>query len=175
MNPAKIEAAKLGFEAFWPQKKWAFCGTAAKSLIADQPMSDKETIEGARNRAKHALELLPEAAFGIGLEGGLHQISSHHFCCGWMVVRDKEGNEGIGATVKMPVAGETIELIKGGMELGHASDKVFNRTNSKHAEGYFGILTKELITRSSGYRDGVIVALADLQMHSGVLVHQETA
>ncbi len=45
-------------------------------------------------------------------------------------------------------------------ELGEALDKIFNRINTKQAEGHFGLMTNKVITRTQGYRDGVIMALA---------------
>lgn len=53
-----------------------------------------------------------------------------------------------------------MKLIREGMELGEANDRLFGRTNSKQAEGHFGLMTKNAITRLDGYRDGVIVALS---------------
>ena len=40
------------------------------------------------------------------------------------------------------------------------NDKLFGVENSKHGDGHFGLLTNGAITRTSGYRDGVIAALA---------------
>ncbi|MCK9906672.1 inosine/xanthosine triphosphatase, partial [Frankia sp. Cpl3] len=41
------------------------------SGVSDQPLSEAETIEGAINRARNVLELVPDAQIGLGLEGGL--------------------------------------------------------------------------------------------------------
>jgi len=47
-----------------------------------------------------------------------------------------------------------------GMELGVANDVVFGSTNSKQGEGHFGLMTKNVITRSDGYMQGVVMALS---------------
>jgi inosine/xanthosine triphosphatase len=122
-------------------------------------MSDKESITGARNRAKKALESLG-ADYGVGLEGGLQEIEGNWFDAGWIVVVDKEGNEGIGSTIRMMTPEKMMDLIKQGMELGHVNDKLFGLENSKHGDGHFGLMTNGAITRTDGYRDGVIAALA---------------
>lgn len=127
--------------------------------ITDQPMSDKESIKGAKNRAKRALKKL-EADFGVGLEGGLQKIGRLWFDCGWAVVVDKQGKIGIGSTARMIVPARIIKLVKQDKELGEALDIIFNRSNSKQAEGHFGLMTNKVITRTQGYRDGVIMALA---------------
>jgi len=80
LNPVKIDAARLAFEAMWPGERYDVIGMTAKSGVSDQPMSDEEAILGATNRAKHVLQLVPDAAWGVGFEGGLHKIHDDYFC-----------------------------------------------------------------------------------------------
>lgn len=122
-------------------------------------MRDEETIQGARNRARRALEKTADALYGIGLEGGLHQIGDKYFETGWAVVVNREGIEGIGSSIRMEVAGELLRLIHAGVELGFALDKVLGTTDIKQAGGYFGTMTNDVINRSKGYGDGLISAL----------------
>ena len=158
-NPVKITATKEAFEKIFPDDEWIVEGVDVASEVSDQPMSDKESITGARNRAKKALDLL-SADYGVGLEGGLQEIDGTWFDSGWMVVVDRKGNEGIGSTIKMKTPEKIMKLINQGLELGIANDLVFHTKNSKHAQGHFGLMTKNAITRKSGYRDGVIAALS---------------
>lgn len=158
-NPVKIEAVLLAFRAVFPKENWEVFGADVFSGVSDQPMSDAESIQGARNRARHAIKGL-DADYGVGLEGGLQKIGDHHFDCGWIVVVDKNGNEGIGSTIKIMTPPRIMELIHQGNELGTANDVVFNKTNSKQAEGHFGLMTRNVITRTYGYRDGTISALS---------------
>lgn len=158
-NPVKIEAVKIAFEKVWPEEKWAVEGLEVESGVSSQPMSDEETIQGARARATKALGVLG-SDFGVGLEGGLHQIGDQWFDTGWMVIVDKTGKEGIGSTVRAHTPQKMMELVHKGIELGEACDIIFKRKNTKHAEGQFGLMTNKHITRTSGYVDGVIIALA---------------
>lgn len=157
-NPRKLESVELAFKEVWPEEKWEIVGIDSQSGVSNQPMSDEESITGARNRARHAIKEA-KSDFGVGLEGGLQKIGPHHFQCGWMVVIDKNGKEGIGSSIKMNTPRRAMELIEKGMELGEVSDVLFGKVNSKRAEGYFGLMTKNAITRMKGYKDGVIVAL----------------
>jgi len=86
-NPIKIEAVRLAFETLWPEKDWSVSAVKVSSGVSNQPMSDKEAIKGARNRAQEAIEK-EKAYYGVGLEGGLQRIGEHYFDCGWIVVRD---------------------------------------------------------------------------------------
>jgi non-canonical (house-cleaning) NTP pyrophosphatase len=45
------------------------------------------------------------------------------------------------------------------MELGHADDLVFNKSNSKQENGAVGILTENVIDRAEFYKQAVILAL----------------
>lgn len=158
-NPVKIESVRLAFEALWPGEKWQIEGIDIASGVSEQPMSDEESIKGAYNRARKALKEL-DADWGVGLEGGLQKTGEHWLDCGWVVVIDKDGSEGIGSTVKMVVPAMMMELIHEGKELGEVCDIVFSETNSKHGDGHFGLMTNSLITRTTGYKDGVIAALS---------------
>jgi inosine/xanthosine triphosphatase len=51
------------------------------------------------------------------------------------------------------------ELIAQGIELGHADDLLFDRTNSKQFSGTVGLLTNALIDRSAFYEQAIILAL----------------
>ena len=158
-NPVKIEAAQRAFGAVWPEEKWEVCGVEVLSGVSAQPMSDEESIRWARNRAQQAIEKTG-ADYSVGLEGGLHKIGAHYFDCGWVVVIDRDGAEGIGSTARVMTPRRIMELIHQGMELGAANDIVFSAINSKQKEGHFGLMTKNVITRSDGYMQGVVMALS---------------
>lgn len=158
-NPVKVYAVKLAFETIWPEQTWEVEGVDVSSEVSNQPMSDTESITGARNRATKALKKL-QADFGVGLEGGLHQIQDKWFDCGWIVILDKDRKEGIGSSVRIETPKKMLDLILQGKELGEVCDIVFEKKNSKQGEGHFGLMTKNAITRTEGYKDAVIMALS---------------
>ncbi len=157
-NPVKVNAVKLAFEAVWPDQQWEVYGQEVSSGVSDQPMSIAESIKGSRTRAKVALEQMG-GDYGVGLEGGIFEESKLFFDGGWIVVRDTNGREGIGATPQIPVPEAMMRLIREGKELGVVCDILFKEKNSKQAGGHFGLMTNNLITRTDGYKDGVIMAL----------------
>lgn len=158
-NPVKVDSARLAFEALWPDAEFEVVGVKASSGVSDQPMSDEESVKGARARAQQSLEVA-SADFGVGIEGGLHRHGDTWLDCGWVVVRAHDGAEGMGSTLRMHVPDKVMEMIHAGKELGDAMDHFFSRKNSKQAEGHFGLFTKNAVTRTSAYRDGVVSALA---------------
>lgn len=158
-NPAKLQAVTLAFSEVWPDERWEIVGVDVSSGVASQPMSDKESIKGAMNRAKRAIKQI-DADFGVGLEGGIHKIGKEWFDKGWIVVIDKHGKKGMGTSINMHTPPKMIEMIlKDKLELGEINDILFKTKNSKHGDGHFGLMTKNLITRTEGYKDGVISAL----------------
>lgn len=48
LNPVKIEGTRAAFEALWPEEQWDVEGVNVNSGVSDQPMSDGESIKGAR-------------------------------------------------------------------------------------------------------------------------------
>lgn len=158
-NPVKIRAVKLGFKAVWPGKKWEVKGYDIFSGVSDQPMSDVESIAGATTRARRVIKAT-KADYGVGIEGGLQKIGKRWFDCGWVVVVDKKGKVGIASSVRISTPSKMVRMIKRGMELGEVDDLLFGRSNSKQSEGHFGLMTKNLVTRTRGYKDAVILALS---------------
>ncbi len=158
-NPVKIKAAEMAFQKVWPDDNWKVVGVDVSSDVSDQPMSDEESIKGATNRAKRALEA-DNVDFGVGMEGGLQKIGYKWFDKGWMVVINTKGEIGVGSTANIETPQKLMELIKQGIELGEANDLYFKKENSKQAGGHFGLMTNGLITRAQGYTDGLIMALS---------------
>jgi inosine/xanthosine triphosphatase len=159
-NPSKLEAVRSAFQAVWPNEEWQALGVDVKSGVSDQPMSDEESIRGATQRARLALEMIPEAEYSVGLEGGIQKLADQYFDCGWVVVMNGQGELGIGSSAKMPVPAKIMELVFQGTELGFADDQIFGKEMSKHGTGHFGSMTNDVLTRSAAYKDGLVAALS---------------
>jgi inosine/xanthosine triphosphatase len=158
-NPAKIKAVEIGFTTIWPNETFEFMGLEVESGVPAQPMSDAESIQGARNRARKAQEELG-ADYGVGLEGGLQEIAGLWFDCGWCVIVNEASEEGIASSAKIPVPEKMMQHIREGEELGQVLQRFTDIENIKQKEGHFGIMTDNAITRTDGYVHGVILALS---------------
>jgi inosine/xanthosine triphosphatase len=156
----KVEAARAAFAAVWPEYVWEAIGAKVPSHVSNQPMSDEESITGARNRANGSLAGIEAAVYAVGLEGGLQQAGGWWFDAGWAVVVDRAGREGVGSTLKLPVSARMMDMVEQGLELGDICDILFQKQNSKQINGFFGLMTNDVITRTKAYTDGVIAALA---------------
>ena len=157
-NPAKIAAVEQAFRKVFPGQHFEAEGHAAKSGVSDQPMTDHETLEGAHNRAHFCRSAVPDADYWIGLEGGCQFDGEDLEAYAWMVVLSSD-LEGKARTSTFILPPPVAELVKGGMELGHADDIVFKRENSKQKNGAVGILTNDVIDRASYYEQALILAL----------------
>jgi len=157
-NPVKIQAVKNGFEQMFAEQKFEFKGVSVPSEVASQPMSNQETLQGARNRSDNASRLVAGAEYYVGIEGGVESTGSEMEAFAWVVIKKstKYGKARTG-TFYLPL--KIVNLIKAGKELGEADDMVFNRKNSKQDNGAVGILTGNVIDRTVYYTQAVILAL----------------
>jgi len=158
LNSAKIEAARLAFSALWPAEPVSVRGCDVSSGVAAQPMTDAETIRGARNRAAGAIGFA-QADYAVGIEGGLQQTEGCWFNAGWAVVIDRAGREGLGSTLRMQVPSALMDLVLAGRDLGEACDLVFGPGGGQRTEGFVGAMTGNAIHRAGALRDAVIAAL----------------
>jgi len=158
-NPVKINTTEIGFAKMFPNIKFNIEGVSAESEVSDQPMSEEETLQGATNRAINASKKVPNADYWVGIEGGLEEINGEMEAFAWIVIKSKEGVFGKGRTGSFFLPKKVIELVKQGKELGEADDIVFGKTNSKQSNGAVGILTDDVLTRTTYYEPAVILAL----------------
>jgi inosine/xanthosine triphosphatase len=129
------------------------------SGVRDQPEGDAETIRGATQRATTALEL-SGADFAIGIEGGVVEEAGSMRTCAWAAVVARDGRVGVGGSLAMSLPDRVAALVRGGMELGHAMDRVSGGRDTKRGAGAVGILTAGLVDRQRAYEALVTYALA---------------
>lgn len=158
MNPVKIEAVKRSFESVYPGILLELVGCSAESGVSEQPIRDAETQLGANIRVQHCRQQYPDADFWVGLEGGCLFDGDDLEVYAWMHIESRE-NTGKARTSSFILPAKVAELVKQGMELGQADDIVFKQKNSKQNNGAVGLLTRDLITRSSYYEQALILAL----------------
>jgi inosine/xanthosine triphosphatase len=156
-NPVKINSTKLAFEAAFPEEEFEVEGVTAESDVRDQPLSDSETFSGALNRAKH-VKSQSAADYFVGIEGGVQDRGDDMEAFAWTVVLSN-GTQGKARTSSFMLPHEISLLVRSGMELGHADDKVFNQIHSKQKNGAVGLLTNDIINRTEYYKQAVILAL----------------
>ena len=158
LNPVKIECTRLAFQKVFNREDFIFNGKEISSGVSDQPMSDKETFEGASNRAMNLKNSYPDGDFWIGIEGGIEYFNQDMHAFAWMVILNKT-MKGEARTATFVLPPSIKDLIDQGIELGHADDIVFKRKNSKQEDGAVGILTNGLINRVNYYEPAIILAL----------------
>ena len=157
-NPVKIGAVRAVLHGVAPQASVE--GVAVPSTVSDQPFGDDETIRGARARAVAARERLG-ADLGVGLEGGVVELPDGSMqTCAWAAVVDAAGRSGVGGSLAMPLPSSVASMIRDGVELGVAMDRLVGAHGTKHGSGAVGILTSGLVDRQRAYEILVTYALA---------------
>ena len=157
-NPTKIEPVQKVFEHYF--KKVKVVGINVKSGVSDQPKSQDEMYKGALNRAKGALAKVKGAKYGVGIEGGIHKYSYGHFENSIVVIVNKKGDIGIGASAGLALPDKVLAKINQGKNLEEAVDELFGTKKIGEGIGMFGVFTKGVVTRSEGVRHGVAFALS---------------
>ncbi len=159
-NPVKIGAARAVLQRLAPEVD--VVGHAVPSGVPDQPWGDEETIRGALARARGACAL-EGAELGIGIEGGVVANDDGSLrTCAWAAVVARDGRKGVGGSLAMPLPTRVAQLVRDGMELGQAMDRVTGAHDVKRGAGAVGILTAGLVSRREAYEVLVAYALAPL-------------
>jgi inosine/xanthosine triphosphatase len=167
---AKVEALSASVRRLAQiDSAWTDAEIIALDVKTDSPampLTDDELMLGARGRA-NALRLAlrhQQADFFVGLEGGFHSLSfdnkSLTFLRGWAYVTDgTRGNFGAGPSVLVPDAIVKM-VVEGNRELGEVIDEVAGEFDIRSRQGAWGVLSKDLMTRSMTFEIALIAAFA---------------
>ena len=150
---------------------WAEANMVARSVttnIPAMPLNDWQLMQGARERALAVRDTLRsrriDADIYVGLEGGFHSISIegewHTFLRGWAYATDGEkGSFGAAPSISVPPA-IVKSVIEGRRELGLVIDEVSGGRDVRSRQGAWGVLSRDLVTRSLSFELALIAAFA---------------
>jgi len=158
-NPAKIEAVRRVLARLAPG--CALEAVDVPSGIPDQPVGDHATRQGARNRARAALEATA-ADLAFGLEGGVEHEPPVVWLVSWVAVVTREGRTGDASGLRMRLPTAVAERLASGDELGTVIDDLFAVQASKQHAGAVGLLTEGFVSRTDAFADLVAMACAPL-------------
>lgn len=142
-NLAKIAAVKNAFKEY----RYEIVSVDVASGVSAQPMTDKETIQGAINRATSAATEM-KAEIGIGLEGGVQQTTTGLFLCNWGALKVKDLPPFIAGGARIPLPQDIADRILQGEELGPIMNEFSKKQNVRHKEGAVGVFTNGQINRT---------------------------
>lgn len=141
---------------------------AVETNIPAMPLTDWQLMQGARERALAVRDVLRsrrlDAEIYVGLEGGFHSVSIegewHTFLRGWAYATDgKTACFGSSPSITVPNA-LARKVIEGRRELGLVIDEVSGKRDVRSREGAWGVLTRDLVTRSMSFEVALIAAFA---------------
>src|SRR3989441_11489524 len=150
---------------------WRNASVVARPVETDapaMPLTDWELMGGARQRALAVREILIEqrldADLYVGLEGGFHSISVdgewHTFLRGWAFVTDGQRDSfGMSPSIEVPDA-IVKDVVEGKRELGIVIDDFAGIRDVRSKQGAWGVLSRDLLTRSMSFEAALIAAFA---------------
>lgn len=158
-NPAKIEAVRRALAHLAPA--CALQAVDVASGVADQPVGDDATRQGARNRARAALDRTG-AELAFGLEGGVAHEPPVVWLVSWVAAVAHDGRSGDASGLRMRLPSAVAQRLSGGDELGTIIDDLFGVRASKQQTGAVGLLTEGFVSRTDAFADLVAMACAPL-------------
>ncbi|MGC2331639.1 MAG: inosine/xanthosine triphosphatase [Candidatus Acidiferrales bacterium] len=171
----KLNAVREALAALRPVAgngiQFDICAVDAPSGVGHTPLSREETMTGARQRADAMIRIACEKAepwkYFVGLEGGLDVIregpTRWAFLENWVYATDGRGHATFGHSggVLLPDTLVT-QVVDEGVELSVAIDAFAGANGIRDAQGAWGVLTHNLITRQDAFRFAAISAFARL-------------
>ncbi len=138
------------------------------TAVPAMPLTDWQLMQGAQERAFAVRDSLKsrrlEADIYVGLEGGFHSVSIagewHTFLRGWAYATDGERGA-FGAAPSISVPPDIVKnVVEGRRELGVVIDEVTGGRDIRSKQGAWGVLSRDLVTRSMSFELALIAAFA---------------
>jgi non-canonical (house-cleaning) NTP pyrophosphatase len=121
------------------------------------PMTDRETLDGAKLRAQTATKGLTAPFIAMGLEGGL-SADPVMTLTSWAAATDgTRWGYGAGGRIVLPDA--VMAQVRAGRELGDVIDEMAG-ASIRSTRGAWGWLTKDLVGRKNALLTATLAALA---------------
>jgi len=180
---AVTEALKSFSAALANDAEFEIVGVEVESGVSHTPASRDELMRGARQRAEGLVKMARQDGaswqYFVGLEGGLdvvhdgpaaNEIPSHSalpqnghrrvFLESWAYVSDgARGHYGRSGSIELPEA-LAHEVLENGVELAVAIDRFAGAIGIRDAQGAWGVLSNNFITRQQAFQIAVIAAFA---------------
>jgi len=180
---AVSEALKAFSSVLARDTQFEVVGVEVESGVSHTPASRDELMRGARQRAEALIQLARENGvawqYFVGLEGGLDVVQEgtttgemlRHsalqndgrrrvFLESWAYVSDgARGYYGRSGGIELPEA-LAHEVLENGIELSVAIDKFAGVVGIRDAQGAWGVLSSNFITRQEAFRVAVVAAFA---------------
>lgn len=143
-------------------------GFEVKSGVGHTPTSREELMRGARQRAEALVRMGRERneawRYFVGLEGGCDVVGEDGarrvLLESWAYVSDgSRGYYGRSGGIEVPGA-LAEEVVDRGVELSAAIDRFAGGKGIRDAQGAWGVLSNNLITRQDAFRVAVVSAFA---------------
>jgi inosine/xanthosine triphosphatase len=143
-------------------------GFDVESGVGHTPLGREELMRGAWQRAEALVCLAKENnepwRYFVGLEGGLDVVQDKPkrrvFLESWAYVTDGvTGHYGRSGGIEIPPA-LSHQVVEEGVELSAAIDRFAGAVGIRDAQGAWGVLSVNLITRQEAFRLAVVAAFA---------------
>ena len=165
-----VSAAVASFGSFLSaDTEFEVEGVDVPSGVRHTPLTREDTMVGARQRAEALRNVAHDKnapwEYFVGLEGGLDVVREGSaqwvFLENWAYAADRGGRGFFGQSGAVLLPAPLVEsVVNQGVELSEAIDSFAGSRGIRDAQGAWGILTHNLITRQDAFRVAVINAFA---------------
>jgi inosine/xanthosine triphosphatase len=160
-NPVKVSAVTQVVERIF-HDEFKVIQVKVKSGVPRQPIGLRQTIQGAVNRAKQAMQTVHDAVYGVGIEAGLTKIPrtiTGYLDIQFAAIVDKKNRVtiGCGSGFEYPpkVLNEVLEKKK---EIGEVMERLSRIENLGERIGAIGYLSHGELDRRKLTEQAVLMA-----------------
>ena len=152
-NRVKVEAVREVMEAIYGSVR--VYAVDAKSGVPDQPF-ESETHRGAVNRAKEALG---DRDLSVGIEAGVFELYGELMDIQHCAIIDQKGRITVGMGSGFAYPKDIADLVRGGLTVGQAVDRIYEKNAVGHSEGAIGLLSKGIMDRKELTKQSILAAM----------------
>ena len=125
------------------------------SGVPPQPF-ESDVRRGSENRARAAL---PGHDLAVGIEAGVFEMYGELMDIQHCAIVDQQGRVTVGMGSGFAYPKEIADLVRGGLTVGQAVDRIYEKDAVGHSEGAIGMLSKGIMDRKELTKQSVLAAM----------------
>ncbi|MCQ2056394.1 MAG: inosine/xanthosine triphosphatase [archaeon] len=153
LNFVKVEAVREVMERIYGDVR--IFATNVSSGVSEQPF-EEETEKGARNRAESCIG---SHTLGVGIEAGVFDRYGCLYDIQYCAIIDRQKNVTIGMGPGFRYPGDVSRLVRSGMTVSEAIEKIYGEHDIGRSSGAIGVLSRGILDRKELTKQSVIAAM----------------
>ncbi len=161
-NPAKIDSTRNVLDCLLKATPYTL-ETVELEIEGPEPHGELKIVEAIKSGIAKARRLIPEAAYYVGMEGGIIEKGQEAEEAAYVLIYgEQEGRFSMSKAASFQIPSKVLVDVKNGIPFATSVEKNFKAQDVKRGGGFINILTQGIITKRDLYFQPLVIAFSQI-------------